>query len=83
MDLFLTFFSINLDGSPYIIGSKENEQWYLFTSDNSSNFYENDDVTLEILMSDMDNKAMIEFTKLKNKSSAEVIKVCHELYCLL
>jgi len=62
------------DGSPYIIGSKENEQWYLFTSDNSSNFLENDDVTLEILMSDMDDKAMIEFTKLKNKSSVEVIK---------
>jgi len=62
------------DGSPYIIGSKQTEQWYLFTSDNVSDFIESDDVTLEILMSDMDETAMVEFTKLKNESSADVIK---------
>lgn len=61
-------------GSPYIIGSKEGEQWYLFTSDNNSNSPDNDDATLEILMSNMDNKAMVEFTKMKNDSSVEVIK---------
>ena len=40
-----------------------------------SDFIESDDVTLEILMSDMDEKSMVEFTKLKNESSADVIKV--------
>ena len=47
----------------------------MFTSDNNSNSPDNDDATLEILMSNMDNKAMVEFTKMKNDSSVEVIKV--------
>lgn len=62
------------DGVPFVIGQKESERWYLFTLDNVSNFAQSDDTTLEILMSDMDKKAMTEFTKMKNKSSSDVIK---------
>lgn len=62
------------NGTAYILGQNKKEQWYLFTNDNSATFSESDDVTLEILMEDLDQEAMAQFTKKKNKSSEEVIK---------
>merc|ERR1712048_143991 len=62
------------DGVPYVIGNKETEQWYLFTSDTLTHYIHTDDVTLEVLMSNMDKDAMKEFTKMKNKTSRDVIK---------
>lgn len=62
------------DGNPYVLGQRESEQWYLFTMDNFSTGTENNDVTLEILMSDLDENAMAQFSKMKHETSAEVIR---------
>lgn len=64
-----------LDGNAYVLGENLKEHWYLFTLDNASNFTESDDVTLEILMENLDEEQMRHFTKKFNKSSGEVIKV--------
>jgi len=61
------------DGSAYVLGQQESEQWYLFTMDNASKGIEKDDVTLEILMSDLDEEAMTHFSKMKYDTSEEVV----------
>lgn len=65
--------SIIPDGSAYVLGQQESDQWYLFTMDNVSKGIEKDDVTLEILMSELDEEAMTQFSKSKYETSQEVV----------
>lgn len=62
-----------IPGTPYVLGQRETEQWYLFTMDNVSAGIDKGDVTLEILMSDLDQEAMAHFSKMKHETSEEVI----------
>ena len=71
---------ICLQGTPYVLGQRETEQWYLFTMDNVSAGIDKGDVTLEILMSDLDQEAMAHFSKMKHETSEEVIAVSSTLH---
>ena len=63
-----------------MLGQRETEQWYLFTMDNVSAGINKSDVTLEILMSDLDQETMAHFSKMKHETSEEVIAVSTTLH---
>ena len=71
---------ICLQGTPYVLGQRETEQWYLFTMDNVSPGINKSDVTLEILMSDLDQETMAQFSKMRHETSEEVIAVSSTLH---
>lgn len=61
------------EGSAYVLGRKETEQWYLFTLDNMAAQSKSSDVTLEILMSELDPNIMSRFTKITYQSSDDLV----------
>lgn len=61
-------------GSAYVLGQQEGEEWYLFTTDNEANDLEAADVTLEVLMSELDESTMQHFTSAKYRDSQELAK---------
>ena len=69
--------SIYSDGTGYSMGLNESDQWFLYTTDNIYEGPQVCDTTLEILMSDLDKETMLQFTKMKNPSSEEMIRVNH------
>ena len=58
-----------------MLGQQEGEEWYLFTTDNEANDLQAADVTLEVLMSDLDESTMQHFTSAKYKDSQELARV--------
>lgn len=63
------------EGKSYEFGEKEREKWYLFSMINAtSTCTPSNDVTLEILMSDLDEGVMANFTKLRYDTSDELAK---------
>jgi len=65
-----------IPGTAYVLGRKKSEQWYLFTMDNMAASTPTSDVTLEILMSDLDPQVMSQFSKITYQSSEELVKDC-------
>jgi len=64
-----------IPGNAYEFGEREEEKWYLYSMTNpNSDGTPSNDVTLEILMSDLDEDTMSNFTKLKYKTSDELAK---------
>ncbi|XP_002164390.1 S-adenosylmethionine decarboxylase proenzyme 2 isoform X1 [Hydra vulgaris] len=61
-------------GAAYSMGLNESSKWYLFTTDNPHEGPQACDATLEILMSDLDEETMLQFTKIKNPNSEELIR---------
>lgn len=59
------------EGRAHTLGKNENEQWYLFATEAK---HMRSDNTLEILMSDLDETAMLSFSKYKHSTSEEVVK---------
>ena len=53
----------HLDGASYTLGNTKGEEWYLYTLDNQSEHTDKPDVTLEILMSELDQNKMKQFIK--------------------
>lgn len=64
---------IIVDGSAYVLGRVASEQWYLYTMDNVSPGTSPSDVTLEVLMSELDHDVMAQFSKFSFASSEELI----------
>lgn len=62
------------NGSSYILGQNPGEEWYLFTMDNAVDFDERSDVTLEILMSELDQKKMVQFAKACHPNAEQMTK---------
>lgn len=63
-------------GSAYVLGRQESEQWYLFTMDNMSPGTSSSDVTLEILMTELDPSVMSRFTKRRYQNSDDLVTDC-------
>jgi len=63
-------------GSAYVLGCVPSQQWYMYTTDNhapAATPTDTDDVTLEILMSDLDHNVMQQFSKLAYTNPDELI----------
>eukprot|EP00795_Rhopilema_esculentum_P017791 gene17791-9469_t len=60
MKLLQTFFP---SGAFHKFGKEKGEEWYLYTTDHLSEHSDDPDVTLEILMSELDKEKMEQFTK--------------------
>jgi len=62
-------------GSAYVLGQVQSEQWYMYTTDNHAPATptHSDDVTLEILMSDLDSNTMAQFSKIAYNNSDDLI----------
>lgn len=64
---------IFVEGSAYVLGKEKGEEWYLYTLDQiSRGELSSGDVTLEVLMSDLDENIMCQFTSEKFKNSQEL-----------
>lgn len=61
------------EGSAYVLGRKKTEQWYLFTMDNMAARSKSSDVTLEILMSELDPDVMSRFTKITYQNADDLV----------
>jgi len=59
-------------GRTYVLGAKKEEQWYLFSLTHPNSSTPSNDVTLEILMSNLDESTMTNFTKKKYETSDEL-----------
>ena len=55
--------SFHSDGRFYKFGKEKGQEWYLYTTDGISDHINEPDVTLEILMSDLDPRKMVQFIK--------------------